>query len=619
MNSLKSLYLLVILTSIFFQTSVSAQDEYQQYPQQYPNYNQPTNPYGQPDENHSAKSPFKLEIAKMEASVYRQGEEPLPLSQVPRLNQGDVLKVKIANEAVNGIMPHQSKWDWTLLVAFINPSRNNSTEETLSQEIRLRESGWYNDNFFTVPYDSQPMIFLYPKPKMRKKILGLIEKRPDDIRQMGEKVIEISSAYAHISSFLTQVQYMMANPTYGNGLLEQSIEGMARTFNIQMPSCWRSFSAYGGYSNYGYGNYDSYGSSYGNYSGSNNLAAKAQCLSRNVRIEDLNYSVGRMLAQGGLVALNQLRMSHPEISKWIALVAVAVDFFLKITNRTAIRIIPAVISTPENPIFVQNGYNSRTSYNPTGNYYQPNATSFAPANQTNSSKVSLLANYQPTDREFVTVYAYVPHKWQPEPDPKITDLYAPQMVAPCLHSGKNILRNTDLRVEWLTDTFTRDFKMILTDNENWTKEFPLRKNLGLNAWEVDFTKEDLAALPKKEGFFAKISGKRGFSGIESPMFTVPISNGINWEASIESVSSGKNMVTLKRTSGEAKCSQTIIYKSSGGQPVIFPITKENNILNISEDKSEIKFEIEKTNSQGITDTIQIQQFGGELLNVKLKP
>jgi hypothetical protein len=393
-----------------------------------------------------------------------------------------------------------------------------------------------------------------------------------------------------------------------------------------MPSCWRSYSSYGGYGNYGYSGDYSSGSYYGGgYSSYNNLAARAQCLSRNVRIEDLNYSVGRMLAQGGLVALNQLRKTHPEISKWIALAAVAVDFFMRITNRTAIKIIPAIVSTPENPIFVQNGYSPR-SYYPTGNnYYQPNQTAagysanYAPANSAGSNKISLLANYQPADREFVTVYAYVPHKWQADPDPKITNLYAPQMVAPCLHAGKNILRNTDLRVEWLSDTFTRDFKMILTDNENWTKEFPLRKNLGLNAWEVDMTKEDIASLPKTGIFEAKLTGKRGFTMIESPNFSVPIANGGTWEASVELASSGKNLVTLKRVLGDARCSQNIIYKPAPGQPVIFPITKENSFLKMTDDKSEIKFEVEATNPPSKTDTIQIQQFGGELLNVKIRP
>ncbi|HRH45724.1 MAG TPA: hypothetical protein PKY82_29050, partial [Pyrinomonadaceae bacterium] len=342
-NQIKAIHFLCwMMVVAFAAVSIKAQ-VYQQYPQQV--YNQQYDPYGQQDENYTAKSPYKLEIAKIEASVYRPGEEPLPLSQVPRLNQGDVLKVKIANDAVNGIMPHQSNWDWTLLVAFINPSRNNTSEDTVSQEIRLREKGWYNDNFFTVPYDSQPMIFLYPKPNYRKKILDIIAKRPDDIRQMGEKVIEISSAYAHISSFLTQAQFMLSNPGYNQGLLAQSIEGMARTFNIQLPSCWQPYGGYGGY-----GGYSGYTSNYSSYSG-NELASRAQCLSRNIRVEDLNYSVGRMLAQGGLIALAQIRQMHPEISKYVALAAIAIDFILKLTKKTAIRIIPAIVSTPDNPIY----------------------------------------------------------------------------------------------------------------------------------------------------------------------------------------------------------------------------------------------------------------------------
>lgn len=608
-----------IFAIILFSITVSAQIQ-QQYPQQqYPIYNQQYDPYGQQqDENYTAKSPFKLEIAKLEATVYRPGEEPLPLSQIPRLNQGDVLKVKISNEPVNGIMPHQSNWDWTLSVAFINPSRNNASEDTVSQEIRLREKGWYGDNFFTVPYDSQPIIFLYPKSNYRKKILDLIEKRPDDIRQMGEKVIEISSAYGHISSFLSQVQYMMANPYYNNGLLEQSIEGMARTFNIQLPSCWQS-NGYGGgyYSGYSYNN--GYGAT-----GFNDLAYRTQCLSRNIRVEDLNYSVGRMLQQGGLMALAQLKQSHPEISKWIALAAIAVDFILKLTNKSAIRIIPALVSTPDNPIFTQNNYYGgfNGNYYNGGNanaYYQGNSfgNNFAQGNTTDSNKVSLLANYQPSDKSFVTVYAYVPHKWQPEPEPKLASLYAPQLIEPCFHSGKNILRNMDLRIEWLSDTFTRDFKLILDDKNGWKKEFPLRKNLGLNAWEAEVTKEDITNLPKTHIFEAKIIGKRGFTLIESPTFQIPISNGGNFEAKITPSSTGKNLVTVKRLTGDSRCSQNIIYKSATGQPVIFPITKENSFLKFTEDKSEITFEIEAS-TQPATDTVQIQLYGGEMLNAVIK-
>jgi hypothetical protein len=613
-----------IIVIAAFADSALAQT-YPQYPQQPYYGNQQYDPNGQ-DENYSSKSPFKIEVGRLEASVYRPGEEPLPLSQVPRLNQGDVLKVKIANEPVNGIMPHQSNWDWTLLVAFINPSRNNATEETVSQEIRLRDKGWYNDNFFTVPYDSQPMIFLYPKPNYRKKILDLISKRPDDIRQMGEKIIEISSAYGHISSFLSQVQYMMAQPDYGNGMLERSIEGMARTFNLQLPSCWRS-------SGYGYSGYN-YGST--GYGGYNDLASRTQCLSRNIRIEDLNFSVGRMLQQGGLMALAQLKQTHPEISKWIALAAVAIDFIMKLTKKSAIRIIPAVVSTPDNPIYPQNGayggggyyngggYNAggSTYYNGGSTYYQPTQAGNGFAQQTNpteANKIALYANYQPNDRDFVTVYAYVPHKWQADPEPKLTNIYAPSMIEPCFHTGKNMLRNMDLRLEWLSDNFTRDFKLILTDNNGWKKEYELRKNLGLNAWEAEISKDDIAALPKNNVFDAKIIGKRGFTMIESPVFQIPIANGGTWEASIAPGSKGKSIVTLKRVAGDSRCSQNIIYKSAVGQPVIFPITKENSFLKLTEDRNEITFEVDSPNPTAGADSIQIQQYGGEMLNVTIKP
>lgn len=625
-NSVKLFCTCLMFVTVIFSGFGQAQD-YEQYPQQpnYPSYN-PQNQNDQ-DENHTAKNPFKVEIGRLEATVIRSGEEPMPLSQVTRLNKGDVLKVKMSNEPVNGIMPHQTNWDWTLLVAFINPSRNNASNETLSQEVRLREKGWYNDNHFTVPFDSQPMIFLYPKPKYRQKILELIAKKPDDVRQMGEKIIEISSAYGHISSFLRQAQYMLTNPMYNNNLLEQSIEGMARTFNIRMPNCWRSTGGYGygGYSNYNYGNTGGYGDSYSNSSSSiNNLAVRSQCLSRNIRVDDLNYSVGRMLEQGGLVALSQLKQAHPELSKWIALAAIAVDFILKLTRKSAIRIIPAVVSTPENPIYPQGNYFG--GGNPYSNYRSSyGASSYMPSNPNQfaqpggESKVSLFANYQPTDREFVTVYAYVPHKWQPEPEPKLTDIQPPQIVQPCLYSGKNILRNTDMRIEWLSDTFSRDFKLHLSNKTGWKKEFNMRKNTGLNAWEVDITKEEMAALPKENVFDAKITGKRGFTLIESPAFQIPVSNGGTFEASIEAMSKSKSQITVKRLSGNAKCDQNIVYKPAKGQSVIFPLAKENSFLKFTEDRNEITFQVDAPKYQALTDAIQIQQFGGETLNVAIKP
>jgi hypothetical protein len=175
----------------------------------------------------------------------------------------------------------------------------------------------------------------------------------------------------------------------------------------------------------------------------------------------------------------------------------------------------------------------------------------------------------------------------------------------------------DLRIEWLSDTFTRDFKLILTDNNGWNKEFALRKNLGLNAFEAEISKDDITALPKNNVFDAKITGKRGFTMIESPIFQIPIANGGNWEASVKAGSNGKNLVTLKRVAGDARCSQNIIYRPSVGQPVIFPITKENSFLKLTEDRNEITFEVDSATPA--SDSIQIQQFGGEMLNVTIKP
>ena len=81
------------------------------------------------------KKAFRQEIARLEIIVEREGYEPLPISQVPRVQKGDLLRIRMPDEPVNGIRPNESFWDWTLLVAFVNPSRNEVEEESVSKEI----------------------------------------------------------------------------------------------------------------------------------------------------------------------------------------------------------------------------------------------------------------------------------------------------------------------------------------------------------------------------------------------------------------------------------------------------------------------------------------------------
>lgn len=73
-----------------------------------------------------SSSAFRQEIARFEMTVHRAGKQPLPLSQVPRVQQGDVIKVKLLEEAVNGVKLDQSLYNWTMLAAFINPNRKVS-------------------------------------------------------------------------------------------------------------------------------------------------------------------------------------------------------------------------------------------------------------------------------------------------------------------------------------------------------------------------------------------------------------------------------------------------------------------------------------------------------------
>src|SRR4051812_11399001 len=45
-------------------------------------------------------SVFRQEIARFEINVARDGKAPLPITQVPRVQKGDTLKIKLLDEAV---------------------------------------------------------------------------------------------------------------------------------------------------------------------------------------------------------------------------------------------------------------------------------------------------------------------------------------------------------------------------------------------------------------------------------------------------------------------------------------------------------------------------------------
>ena len=134
-----------LLLTLFFTTPLFAQN----YQSGYPN-------------GYQGKRAFQQEIARLEITVERKGQTPLPISLVPRVEKNDLLRVKMLDEPINGIRPEESFCDWTLVVAFVNPSRNEVENESVSREIRFKRDGWYREHLFKVPYDSQPVFFLYP-------------------------------------------------------------------------------------------------------------------------------------------------------------------------------------------------------------------------------------------------------------------------------------------------------------------------------------------------------------------------------------------------------------------------------------------------------------------------
>ncbi len=628
----------------------------------YYNGNQP------PTNNYMANSSaFRQEIARMEINVVRQGKAPLSITQVPRLEKDDVLKIRLLEEQVNGMKPDQGNWDWSFLVAFVNPARNNAKEESVSEEIQFRKSGWYKQYSFVVPYDSQPIFFLYPKPKYRAKILNLINKNQEDVRKIGEKTIELSDAYAKIGSFLNELQSVVNMSSYGgyggygggyggygssygnsgssyggtsgstygssyssygygnygstpgfnlNMFMNQSVERLARSFNIQLPSCWQN----GGYGSYG----GISGTQQGNFYGvSQDFVGRTQCIARSVRLEDFDVSVSRLLQQGGILAAAQLSQKYPQIAFWINVAAAALDFITKIAKKTPLKIVPTVITSTDNQGQNSSYQSSYTTYSTSYNANPSNQTNPAnPDSSINAVKISLYAEAPPNDSNFVTAYPLVVQKWQANPDPDVISLPIPALAEPCLHPGQNILRSTDLINNWMSDNFTNDFNLLINSPNGFRKVFPLKKNVGLSGWELNVTKEDLNAFPKiNMTLESVITGKRGFNEIKSPKFNLPIPIAGTWEIAPEAQKAfavgGKRTITLRNPLGNCKCLEAVIYKPSFGGQFIFDANNAENGLWFSADGKEVSFEIDATNFQPGQGQLELKQYGGESTNLAL--
>lgn len=659
-------YILLVLSIVFVSsfTRVSAQDLSQPYNYsgnyQYSNYM-------------SNSTAFKQEIARLEINVMRQGKGQMPLSQVPRLQKDDVLKVRLLDEAVNGIKPDQSNWQWTLVIAYVNPGLNGDTERSVSEEIQFKKTGWYKEYSFVVPYDNQPIFFLYPKPNYREKILNLINKNKDEIRKIGEKTIEIANAYAKVGSFLNELQWVLNRSAYGyNGyaannysttpnttyntndggyydpnyqtnltptrvstfnktlFMEQSIERLARSFNIQMPNCWQNGSYYGGYTNGynsgyndpynsgGYNNYNNYGGGYYGTMMGNDLVSRTQCLAKSVRLEDLDFSISKMLQQGGILLAQQLSQQYPQIAHWINIAAVAIDFILKITQKTPLKLVPTVITANT----AQDA--SATGISPYSNSFAPAASAYQQNGE--QTKISLYAEVSPMDNGFVTAYPIVVHKWQANPDPEVIKLPIPVLMDSCLHMGANVLSSTDVLNDWMSDSFTKDFQLVISSENGFRKVLPLKKNVGFNGWELFLSKEDLDSFPKiNMPLNAVVTGKRGFNEITSPIFRLPSPAMGSWELTPESQNSfaagNRRTVTIRNTMNNCKCLQAAVYKPSFGGQFIFEAGKNENSLRYSEDGKEVSFDIDVTTFQSGDGQLELRQFGGEVttLNLKLHP
>ena len=703
----------------------------------------------------------------MEINVAR-GERVLPITQVPRVQKGDVIKMHLLDEAAGGIKPSESYWNWTFLVAFVNPNRKGTDknkdgeQSSVSEEIQFRKGGWYKEYSFIVPYDSQPVFFLYPKPKYRGQILKLVNKKYEEVRKLGEKTIDLANAYSRIDSFLSELQTVLyrtqssyygnfvtypappANPTTGSGgsniynpynpynpyggtsggssnsynpfgtsnaynpygttsnsygtppatggiikppgpnynfnaFFEQTIERLAASFNIALPSCWQTFnggynyfgtpgggygSSYGSSGGYNSGYGGGYGGSYGAGGGngvnsfghavSSEFIGRAQCVAKNIRLEDFDFSVGKLLQEGGMFALTQLRDKYPQLAYYINIAAIAIEFIVKVFQKYPMKIVPTLIQTSDNNGYSGGGYasngyanyQSSSSYSPSvppGAAYPSNFTASGDsANPVNTQpvKISIFAESQPSDTDSVTAYPVVVHKWQSEPDPKIIALAPPVLVEPCLHAGVNILKSADLETDEAADAFTRDFKLNISSSNGFAKTFPLRKNPGAGGWELNLTADDLNSFPKIQMTLeAEVTGTRGFNEIKSPSFALPVSTGNSWQikpaAQKAFAVGGKRTVTLQNTTGTCRCLQAVIYKPAFGGQFVFEARARNeaNQLQFSADGREVSFDIDATYFQPGAGALELKTYGdnqplnqpnqtgqqSNTLNIKLYP
>ena len=587
--------------------------------------------YG-PYQNTGQKSSFRQEIARVDITVDRTGYAPLPIKLVPRVQKDDIIRVRMLNQPINGIAPDKSLWNWTFVVAFVNPSRNETSKDSVSREVNFRREGWYREHVFKVPFDSQPIFFLYPRPNYRNKIRKLITRNFDDVRKIGEKTLEIAGAYAKIGMFLNQLQDVIRrNPEvyggynnapsyggyYGNGNLpqndfmrEQFVERLAQSFNIALPSCWKNNTFSGANRNYGYnpGN---------QYAGSTDFVSRAQCVAQNVRLEDFDLSVSKILSQGGLLAATRLAKKFPELAHWINIAAVAADLILRITRKTPLKILPTMVfSGSSNPSgYNANGYR-QNNYNRNG-YVQnyPNASTVLNKEAVIPSQpISIFADKSPTDSSYVSAFPIVLHKWQPQPDPEVITLPIPTFLEPCIHVGRNIIKNTDLSYDWLRDPFARDFRLVISSANGFTKELPLVKNIGMSGWDIILTPADIATFPKvKMTLEAQVIATRGFSKIRSRKFEIPIPGGGNWTIAADSKSSfsvgGKRRVAIENINGTSNCIRTVVYKPSFGGEFVFAVRANANPVRISKDGKSAWFNIDTTEFKSGKGNLEIYAYG----------
>lgn len=206
------------------------------------------------------------ELTRLEATVIRANvanpliPKKLPLTDVPRLQNGDVLEIKIMPSGDGKDLFKRGKAKWDLMVAFIN-LQTVSAESLLKKENvrKLKKETLSNTESFNVTCEECiPLIFFINKAeKSRFPLAGeedyreqinnwlKIDAATERINELATKTEEIAGGYSRLGLFLGSVKQALeetnAQPaTQQSTILDKRIDQFSKIFKIKLPDGWQN-------------------------------------------------------------------------------------------------------------------------------------------------------------------------------------------------------------------------------------------------------------------------------------------------------------------------------------------------------------------------------------------